>query len=169
MGSKGPLFFGKINMNSETVKKIESKITPILENIGYDLIDVELKPEGGGRVLRIFIDKENGVNIDDCEKVSRSIEDIIEVEGYISQNYRLEVSSPGWDRPLKKKDDFVKYTGKQIRLESNLPINQRRRWKGELLGLENDNIKMKVDGNVYFIPWDNLGSARIVPDESEWR
>lgn len=132
-----------------------------IENEGYELVDVEYVKEGGSWYLRIYIDKEGGVTLDDCEMVSKIIDTILEDKDIISKSYSLEVSSPGIERPLKKDDDFRRFEGNEVVIKTYEPINNRKKIKGILLGLEENNIVIRVDEQKYYIPKDKVASARL--------
>jgi len=152
-------------MHDDVAQKVEKIAEPIINNLGYKLVDVEFASEQGRLVLRLSIDKEGGgMTIDDCELISRAVEDVIEAEGAVGMRYNLEVSSPGLDRPLKTKKDFEKYRGKEIRLKTREPIEGRSNYKGVIEGLEGDKIYMIVDGMKLEIPIDLVSKARLVPD-----
>lgn len=165
-----PLFFDdKLYMNEKMLENINAKIEPIISNDGFEIIELEYKNEPGGQVLRIYIDSPNGITLEDCISVTRSIEDVIEIEELVPNSYRLEVSSPGWNRPLRKAADFDRFKGSEIKLESKSPIEGRKRWRGQLLGLENDDILVMVDGKLCHVPWNNLAKARVMPNTNEWK
>lgn len=143
------------------LQKVEELLTPVLANLGYDLIERELVMESGRWTLRLYIDKEGGVTIDDCAQASHSVEDLIEVEGVIPAGYNLEVSSPGINRPLRRREDFEKFCGSRIRLKTLEQIDGRGNYKGTLERLEGDEIVMEVDGQHYRIPFAKLAKARL--------
>jgi ribosome maturation factor RimP len=145
--------------------KVESTIseivTPIAEKHGYELVDVEYKKEGSNWYLRIFIDKEGGITIEDCENVSRELDETLD-EKLIPEAYILEVSSPGLDRPLKKDADFEKYKGKIVDIKLYKSIDKQKEFQGELLGLENNIIKiMSETGNVLEFERENVAMVRL--------
>lgn len=144
-----------------TLKNVEDLVGPVLDNLGYELIERELVMESGRWVLRLYIDKDGGVGISDCERVSHSVEDLIEVEGVIPHAYSLEVSSPGINRPLRRKRDFEKYKGHNIKLRTLEPINGRGNYRGALQGIDGDDIVMTIDGVEFRIPYDALAKARL--------
>jgi len=121
-------------MNTE--KKVEALLAPIIEANKVELADVEFVKEGQNWYLRIYIDKDGGVAIDDCEAVSRAIEKVIDEKDPIEQAYILEVSSPGIDRPLKKEADFVKYAGEVVDVKIYKAINKQKEFQGKLKCLE---------------------------------
>ncbi len=120
----------------------------ILKEAECELFDLEFVKEGHNYFLRIFIDKDGGVSIDDCEFVSRRLEKILDVEDPIEQPYILEVSSPGIERPLKKDSDYEKYKGSLVDIKLYKPINRQKIFQGELLGLADGVISIKCDDQV---------------------
>jgi len=154
-------------------QKIETLIAPIAEDFQYELVDLEIKSEGGGSVLRIFIDKPGGITLDDCVAMSREVGAILEIEDPIKSGYRLEVSSPGLDRPLKKPADFEKFSGSKVKLKSHNLIDPderghlRKTFTGTLLGLDADRVKIEQDdkhGGVVMIPLDEISTANLVEE-----
>jgi len=137
-------------------------IEPVLMVEGLELVDVEYKKEGKNWVLRIFIDKEGGVTVADCQKVSHLTGDLIEVEETIITPYSLEVSSPGLDRVLKREKDFLKFKGRQIRLHSLSPIDNRRKFTGILADFKDETVFLDLDGKLLEIPLRQVGKANLV-------
>ena len=133
--------------SSNTEKRIEELIQPTVTEMGYELVDVEFVKEGPNWYLRIFIDKEGGVTIDDCEAVSKTLEKIFDEKDPIEQAYFLEISSPGIDRPLKKKEDFIKYNGEMVDVKLYKPYEGSKEYTGKLVGYdENDGtVTIEVD------------------------
>lgn len=131
--------------NKDIIKTVEQLAEPIADKNNFELVDVEFIKEGPNWYLRIYIDKEGGISIDDCELVSRSIEGVLEDKDFIEQAYILEVSSPGIDRVLKKDNEFVKYKGRIVDIKLYKPINNNKEFQGELVGLINNNIVVKID------------------------
>lgn len=136
-------------------KKIEDVVAefakPIVDSHSFELVDVEFIKEGANWYLRIYIDKPGGITIDDCQIVSEEISDILDKKDPIEQSYFLEVSSPGLDRPLKKESDFEKFKGELVEVKVYKPIDGRKIFEGELVGLIDDNIIIKIDDmNVEF-------------------
>lgn len=146
----------------EILKGVEQIVAPVLENIGYTLVEREIVTESGRFVLRLYIDREGGVTIDDCARASRALEDIIEVEGVMPGGYNLEVSSPGINRPLRYKRDFERFTGSMIKLKTLEPIDGRGNYRGVLKGLDGDDILILVDGIQYRVPYAAMAKTRIV-------
>ncbi|MFL2915126.1 MAG: ribosome maturation factor RimP [Nitrospinia bacterium] len=141
---------------------VVSLIEPILMAEELELVDVEYKKEGKSWVLRIFIDKEGGVTIADCQKVSRLTGDLIDVEETITTTYSLEVSSPGLNRVLKREEDFLKFKGRQIYLHSLSPIDNRKKFNGILTDFKDQTVFIEVDGEVLGIPLRHVGKANLV-------
>lgn len=157
-------FLNLLNMldNVHLTKKVANLVDPILGELGFELVDVEYLSKHGRWVLRLFIDKEGGVTIDDCALVSREIGDLIDIKDIIKHEYVLEVSSPGLNRPLKKEKDFVWAIGKKIKLKTVTPIKNRRNFTGYLSGFRGGILYLEMDGNVMELPLSEVGKANLV-------
>jgi len=131
-------FMAKIEM------QVENLLKPIIENLGYDLYDVIYAKEGKDFYLRIFIDKENGIAIEDCEKVNDAINDILDEKDFIEEQYFLEVSSPGLERTLRKEKHFLSNLGKEIKVKLFKPYEKKKEYTGILEKFENDEIYLKL-------------------------
>jgi len=138
-------------------------LEPVLKGMGYELVDVEFRL-GGHSVLRLFIDKEGGISLDDCEFVSHQVSGVLDVEDPIPGHYTLEVSSPGLDRVLRTAEHFSRYAGQLIKLQAHALVNGRKRFKGVLQGLDGQDVVLEVDGQQVRVALDNVHSARLVPD-----
>ena len=149
---------GKAPVTQSVSELIESG----LQADGLELVDVEFKKEGKNWILRIYIDREGGVTLSDCQKVSRLAGDLIEVEEVIEPVYTLEVSSPGLNRVLKKEKDFLKYSGKKIYLQCHAPMDGRKKFTGILTGFIDQSIHLEVDGQHYTIPLNLVAKANLV-------
>jgi ribosome maturation factor RimP len=145
-------------------QSVTELIEPGLLADGLELVDVEFKKEGKNWILRVYIDKEGGVTLADCQKVSRLAGDLIEVEEVIEPVYTLEVSSPGLNRVLKKEKDFVKFSGKKICVQCHAPMQGRKKFTGILTDFKNQSIHLEVDGQPYTIPMDRVAKANLVTD-----
>ncbi|WP_343343264.1 ribosome maturation factor RimP [Terrisporobacter petrolearius] len=133
-------------MKKNIATEIEQIVLPITEANGLELVDVEYVKEGGEFFLRVYIDKEDGVSLNECELVTRALNPILDEKDPIKDNYYLEVSSPGLDRPLKKDKDFVKYQGRDVEIKLYKSIDGSKLHEGELVGLTEDkNIKVIID------------------------
>jgi ribosome maturation factor RimP len=127
--------------------------------LGYELVDVERSPHG--RLIRVFIDKPDGVTVDDCVAVSNHLSRLLAVENV---DYgRLEISSPGLDRPLKKTSDFIRFAGESAKLKLRVALQGQRNFVGVLRGVQGGVLKLEVDGKVLDLELDNLEKARLVP------
>ncbi|MBW2038661.1 MAG: ribosome maturation factor RimP [Deltaproteobacteria bacterium] len=144
------------------LKRVEGMLQPLLESEGLSLVDIEYKWERGGWVLRVYIDKEGGVTVDDCVQVNKELGQLLDVEDIIPTSYSLEVSSPGLDRPLKKEEDFIKYSGKKVRIKTRDYVSGRRNFKGDLLGCAEGKVMVKVEGReVFMIPLSSIIKANL--------
>ncbi|OUR62445.1 ribosome maturation factor RimP [Colwellia sp. 39_35_sub15_T18] len=146
--------------------KFEQKLTdmlrPAVEETGKELLGVEFISAGNNSVLRLFIDHENGIDVDDCAEVSRQVGAILDVEDPISSEYNLEVSSPGVDRPLFELSHFRQVVGETINVKLSMPLNGRRKFKGILAAIENDTLIIEVDGIDYELTINNVDKANLV-------
>jgi ribosome maturation factor RimP len=149
-----------------TGDELRALIEPAVERLGYELTDLEARLSGSGGVLRLFIDQEGGVGLADCEKVSRAVSALLDVEDPIPGHYDLEVSSPGLDRRLTKPDHFQRFTGETLKVQMRLPIAGRRRFRGRLIAADDSNIVLEVDGAEHCLPLATIDSARLVPGGS---
>ena len=133
-------------MKKSIESTIEELVQPIIDSNNFELVDVEYVKEAGEYYLRIFVDKEGGISLNECEVVSRALSEILDIKDPIKDNYYLEVSSPGLDRPLKKDKDFVRYQGRDVEIKLYKPLNGSKQFEGELVGLTEDkNIKVIID------------------------
>ena len=134
-------------MKKSTEALVEELVLPITNEHNIELVDVEYVKEAGEYYLRIFIDKDGGVSLNDCEVVTRAINPILDEKDPIKENYFLEVSSPGLDRPLKKEKDFIRYAGSDVEVKLYRPINKLKHFEAELVELvDNKIVKLVVDG-----------------------
>ncbi len=131
--------------------------------LGCELWGLDYLAQGKKSVLRIYIEKEGGVLLEDCEQVSRQISATLDVEDPISGEYTLEVSSPGMDRPLFTLDQFKRYLGETVALRLRVAFEGRRKFSGILKGVEDDEIVLEVDNEEYLLPFELLDKANIVP------
>jgi ribosome maturation factor RimP len=139
------------------------EITALIENtvtgMGYEFVDLERVGRG---MLRLFIDQEAGISVEDCALVSNQLTRVFAVEGVDYD--RLEVSSPGLDRPLKKLEDFQRFAGLQVKLKTRMPINGQRHFTGEIAGAENDRVILNIDGQPLELEWTQIDKANLVPE-----
>jgi ribosome maturation factor RimP len=138
-------------------------LEPTIERLGYELTDLELKLGGRDGLVRIYIDKDGGIDVDDCEAVSHQVSAILDVEDPIPSHYTLEVSSPGLDRTLTKPAHFQRFMGEDVRVKLRFPLDGRRNFKGALKSADDENIEVEVDGESHSLPLSTIESARLVP------
>lgn len=138
-------------------------IEPLLGQLGYELVDLEYAPSRTRGLLRVFIDKPQGVGIDDCERMSHELSALLDVEDPVSTAYTLEVSSPGLDRVLRTRAHFERFVGERIWVELKVPRDGRRRYTGQLAGIDAQAIELLVDGAMVRVPLDEIGRARLAP------
>ncbi len=138
-------------------------LEPTVEGLGYELADLELRIGGQGGVIRLFIDKADGVGLGDCENVSRQVSAVLDVEDPVPGHYVLEVSSPGLDRKLTKPAHFLRFLGHEVRVQMRFPIDGRRKFRGKLLTADDQSFEVEVDGKTHSLPMATMESARLVP------
>jgi ribosome maturation factor RimP len=136
---------------------------PVIESMGYELVGVEFVGGGGHGTLRVYIDRDEGVSIDDCASISHQISGILDVEEPIKQAYDLEISSPGIDRPLFKLADFERYAGKTVKVKMAVGVDGRKNFKGRLQGVADAKmVEIEVDGEVFSLPYADIARANLV-------
>lgn len=137
----------------------------VVEPMGYEFVGLEyLSRPKAGHLLRVYIDIERGILIDDCEAVSRQLSAVLDVEDPVSGEYALEVSSPGLDRPLFELAHFRRFAGQTARVKLVRPIDGRRRFKGVIESVAGEEIRLRVDNEVVVLPFGDIDGARLVPD-----
>jgi ribosome maturation factor RimP len=148
-------------MEREILEKVKDLVAPILEEGGIELVDIEFRPKGKRWLLRLYIDKEGGVNIGDCERVSRELGTLLDVEDIIDHPYNLEVSSPGLTRPLKRIDDFVRYKGRLCRIVTKRSLEGRTDFLGEIGDIREKGVEVKGKSGSVLIPFDAIKKANL--------
>ncbi|MDX9740252.1 MAG: ribosome maturation factor RimP [Gammaproteobacteria bacterium] len=145
---------------------LRALLEPTVNMLGCELVAIEhvMRGGGGGQLLRIYIDREEGVTVSDCERVSHQVSGVLDVEDVISGSYVLEVSSPGLDRPLGTARDFERFSGHNVRLRTDGPINGQRNFKGLLRGLRGSDVVLEMEGQEVALPLDRIEKARLIPD-----
>lgn len=144
--------------------RVFNLIEPILLDLEIELVDVEYLTERGRWVLRVYIDKEGGVTLDDCARVSGEIEHPIEVKEIIDHEYVLEVSSPGLNRPLRKEQDFQKARDNKVKIIMSFPLEGRKRFTGYLRNMDKESLQVEIDGRVFTLPREGIKKANLVYD-----
>ncbi len=140
----------------------ESEPLPLIEAQGMTLVDVEFRREARGWVLRLYLDRPEGVRLEDCREVSDQLSDLLDVEELIDHPYSLEVSSPGLDRVLKTPEDFIRFTGRLARLETSAPIGGQRRFRGRLEGYREGMVILRqAEGPTLLLPFEAIAKARL--------
>lgn len=149
-------------MSSPNIKSVvESMITPYLEENGFELVDIEYVKEGSSWFLRIFVDKEGGIDIEDCGRISEYASQKLDETDPIEDAYFLEVSSPGAERPLKKPQDVAKSVGKHVFVTTYEPIGRLKEFEGELVSFDGETMVVQVGGKDRAIPYNKVASARL--------
>jgi ribosome maturation factor RimP len=144
-----------------TAATVTELIQPVFEDNGLELVDVTFTKEGNVWYLRIFIDKPRGVDIEDCQRVSREIEQILDEKDPIPQSYTLEVSSPGIERPLKKPADFDRFSGSLAKITTYAPLGGKKQFRGRLVGLRGSDVVMSINDAEIIIPFDQVAGAHL--------
>ena len=150
-----------------TVSRIWEVATQIADGEGMEVVDVELRPEGSrrGRVLRLYLDKHGGPNIDELGRVSRQLSELLDTQDIVEGSYTLEVSSPGINRPLKKPEHYQRFIGKRVRVRTGDMIEGRRSFLGILNEVTGEKIKIEVEGKQYEIPFSMIEKSNY---EHDW-
>ena len=148
---------------SSKLEQLQALLAPVVEALGYECWGVEFISQARHSVLRVYIDRPEGILIDDCEAVSRQVSGILDVEDPISGEYTLEVSSPGMDRPLFTLEQFAKHAGEQVKIRLRSPYEGRRNYQGILRGVEEQDVVVLVDDHEYLLPIDSIDKANIIP------
>ncbi|NLO97856.1 MAG: ribosome maturation factor RimP [Peptococcaceae bacterium] len=148
-------------MSKSVLYKVRQLVEPKISELGLELVDIEYVKEGAHWYLRFFIDKEGGVDIDDCAEASQKIGEILDRKNLIPQAYMLEVSSPGIERPLRNREDYEKYKGELVSVYPTKPYQGYSCFTGYLKGIENDNVILEYDGQEVFIPFDLVERAHL--------
>lgn len=152
-------------MSKKVTDIVEEMAAPILEELNLELVEVEFVKEGRNWFLRVYIDKEDGVDIEECGIVSERLSEVLDEKDPISNNYFLEVSSPGAERPLKKDSDFTKAVGKNVHIKTYEPIDNEKEFEGILKNFDGDTVsiemKIKTRKKEITIPYDKIAKARL--------
>jgi ribosome maturation factor RimP len=139
-------------------------IEPVVEGLGYECVGIEYHPHPKHGLLRIYIDSDNGILVDDCSRVSHQVSGVLDVEDPIPDNYQLEVSSPGADRPFFKISQFERYKGSTVQVNLFKSIGGRKRITGLIENVEENNITLNENGQSFEVPFSAISKARLVPD-----
>ncbi len=145
-----------------SIVKLNEMFAPVVAGLGYEFVGLEYKSGASPSILRIYIDHENGITVDDCATVSRQVSAILDVEDPIKGEYTLEVSSPGFDRPLFTIEQYQKYVDAKIKCKLRMPHNGRRNFTGKLLEVTDEQIILSIDNDEIELYFDDIESANIV-------
>ncbi|WP_427854595.1 ribosome maturation factor RimP [Desulfotomaculum copahuensis] len=141
--------------------QVEEAAAPMAAALGLELVDVVYVKEGGNWYLRLFIDREGGVTLDDCQAMSEKLDRWLDEVDPVPQSYHLEVSSPGLERPLKKPDDFRRFQGRMIQLSTFAPVEGRKKFTGLLVGAGEESVQLEIQGRQLVIPMEQVAAARL--------
>jgi ribosome maturation factor RimP len=147
-----------------SVSKLTSLIQPVVEDLGYEFVGLEYSSNPKNPALVLYIDQSGGIAVEDCEKVSREVASLLDVEDPIPGNYVLEVSSPGLDRPLFSLSQFEQFADSIAQVTLFAPVSGRRKFKGRILGVTGDQVRIDQDGTEVQLEFGNIAKARLVPD-----
>ena len=150
--------------DQDIVSNVKELLEPVLMENKLELYDIEFKGQGRKGVLRVFIDRDGGVTIDDCTVISRELGTLLDVHDVIDNSYTLEVSSPGLTRKLKNPDHFLRFTGKKVKIKTDVEIENRNMFIGKMLDYKDDNVTVETEEGVYVIPFGHIEKANLVLD-----
>lgn len=159
-----PIFcFSQERFSVAKLDQLHAMLAPVVEGLGYDCWGIEYLAQGKHSLLRVYIDHADGIGVEDCEKVSRQVSGVLDVEDPISAEYTLEVSSPGMDRPLFTLPQFAAWAGSQVKIKLRVPFEGRRNFQGLLKGIEEQDVVVQVDDHEFLLPIDSIDKAQIIP------
>lgn len=143
--------------------ELTALVEPVVAGLGLELWGVDMIVQGRTKTLCVYIERESGVGVEDCEAVSRQLSSLFDVEDPIAGEYTLEVSSPGLDRPLFKTEHYARFIGETVKIKLRQAFDGRRNYRGLLRAVENDEVFVEVDGDEYILPIETIEKANIVP------
>ncbi|MBF5055835.1 hypothetical protein Y5W_01129 [Alcanivorax sp. 521-1] len=147
---------------SKRTEQLKELLTPLVEDLGYTLWGVQYL-QGRGAVLRLFIDHEEGITVDDCARVSQEVSGLLDVEDPIPGEYNLEISSPGLDRPIFELSQFDRYLGEDVQLKLLAPVAGKRKMTATLVAVDGDTLVVTLDGDTLRVPYSQVDRARLQP------
>jgi len=160
-----PKHLGESPQVAEIAARFRTLAEPILSDLGLEMVDTEFRREAHGWVLRLYMDRPGGVTLADCQRVSEELGDHLDVEDFVGYPYHLEVSSPGLDRPLTRDQDFMRFTGQDVRVSTREALEGRRNFRGRLAGLQDGAVLLDLpDGQRVLIPRELILRAKLQPD-----
>ena len=145
-------------------RQLVELLDPVIQALGYEMLGVEHLTRGHESLLRIYIDNESGINLDDCERVSHQVSGLLDVHEPIKGSYTLEISSPGFDRPLFTLEHFRRYIGHPVRIQLHEMTAGHRKLTGMITAVHGDSVAVNVEGADYLVRADNIDKARLVPE-----
>ncbi|MGI6576368.1 MAG: ribosome maturation factor RimP [bacterium] len=151
-------------MGSRVEGIVATLAQPLAQKLGFEVVDVQYRKEGANWYLRVFIDKETGINLDDCQLLSEQLSKLLDEKDPIPHSYLLEVSSPGIERPLKNEQDFIRFQGKRIKLKTYAPVVGQKNFTGVLQSVKDGQVVVKLDAEQVAIPLDQIAQARLVAE-----
>ena len=145
--------------------RLQTLLEPVVEDLGYELVGIEYQSNPKNRVVRVFIDQDpDGIGVEDCERVSREVSALMDVEEPVPGQYTLEVSSPGVERPLFTGQHFARFVGETASVQLAVPVNHRRRFKGIILAADDERVTLEVDGQPVELGIADMARAHLAPD-----
>ena len=150
------------DMTDLVIKEVTHLIEPVIDDMQFELVDIQYLSEHSRWVLKIYVDKEDGITLDDCARASREIGDLLDVKDIIQNEYVLEVSSPGLNRPLKREKEFKRAVGKKVKVKMITPVKGRRNFTGYLRSFQDGILYIEVDDNLIPLAWKEVGKANLV-------
>ena len=144
--------------------RLTQLLQPLIEDMGYEFVGLDHRSNPKDPVLVVYIDRPGGIAVDDCERVSREVAALLDVEDPIPGHYNLEVSSPGLDRPLFTLEQFQRFSGEEVKLSLFAPVDGRRRFKGRIVGAGDGKVRLEQNGTEVELDMGNIAKARLVPD-----
>jgi len=146
------------------ISRLTTLLEPVVTELGLELVEIQFRREASGWVLRLIIDKEAGVSLDDCTEVSQEVGRLLEVEDPIDHSYRLEVSSPGLERPLRREKDYLRFVGRKAKIKTKEPVDGQRVFIGTIEQFHDRVLTLETDRGKMSLPLDMIAKARLVFD-----
>lgn len=143
---------------------IQAVVAPVVESLDYELVGIEFGRQGNRGLLRVYIDKQGGVDVNDCQRVSHQLSGVLDVEDVIQGQYQLEVSSPGLDRPLFTLEHFERFAGHKAKIQLVTPIEGQRKFKGVLQGVEDEQVIVNIGENELVLALSAIDKANLIPE-----
>ncbi len=149
-------------MTQQDSLQLKALLAPLVARMGYELWGLEYRAGKRSALLRLFIDSESGITLDDCTEVSRQVSAVLDVEDPIRVPYTLEVSSPGVDRPLFEAAQYARYVGRQVRVRTQWPVGGQRNFSGEIVAADEQSVTLQVEGEPVRVPLESIARGRLV-------